>query len=697
MLRITVENVQIYTSQPPYADTSFFRHAEDKSKPYLRLKIKVGVEIPNFFKRVCIYGTLSEVNGKITNTIIGARNVMRALDELEDEIAPIDSLTLLRDKCRLIVDRKALLPVVLPSGSKQKKDFVILKKISDDNRDNPCYLAHKTNHPEALYILKEDPTKRSISDYEAANSACYRLLMNDRHPKTKSVYDDKKRWGTASKFIEGFESFLEKQENAAREGKKYLLTPEDILKAEIVKVLVPAYTEEEMDLHYGNYGTRKDGISVKIDDDQATWPLVSKYFCFDPDHLYPPSFLQNEEVGIPALAFQVTEKDIRDLANLMFAKPNFWPQENEIFIGWNALSKNEKFNDDKYFMFLKRIVIPDSVYEAIARANFKSEKKRNAFAKHKCKKTVALHTVLLQMPEFQAYLQGPDILDKLLREFEQYNQYLKKEKNRDLRVDLNVIKQNFLMIKATADQHIESKNKQKQIALNRSILRRHPYSLSPLLRDVLIGVGAGLIVVLAIFATVASVGVFMPALGVTITALFAQNSFAAIAITALPLVLPFYTGILGKIIRTCSVGKKSITSSPTEAQQVQRDLLIGVVIGLLALSAIALTVATLGMFMPALGVTLIGLGTFATSSIAGNAMLALPVILAAGAAFVGKLVRIFKEEDHAEPQVNAKSPHIPIAPVINKKSTVSISPLPSLAISSPYSSAKKHSSNSLKI
>ena len=107
----------------------------------------------------------------------------------------------------------------------------------------------------------------------------------------------------------------------------------------------------------------------------------------------------------------------------------------------NDLRKDKKFISDKYYLFLKRILIPREVYEAAAAATLSKEKKCKEFADHKCNKTEELKKTLLDLREFRTYvLNNPDVIDKIVKEFEEYN---RAEKHLALHVDANVIKANF--------------------------------------------------------------------------------------------------------------------------------------------------------------------------------------------------------------------------------------------------------------
>lgn len=309
------------------------------------------------------------------------------------------------------------------------------------------HLVFKKSNPNKKYIFKEN--RRSLSDFEAYNSYCFRLLLGQRHPKIKSVYNSKgERLGTLSEQISPLESCEHHHTTTTYKDKRMIKNVPDIneyVHSEMIKVWVAAYVEEENDLHDGNYGFGPRGYIVKWDDDQATLPLIIKYYTGE-------KYLD---------CFPVTQRDIKNFPFLTDAKPTNWPTKEDYFQQYPhflpELMKIEKVIHDMYYMFLRRILIPTENYQVGANACFRSVKLRIKAAQHKQRKTEVLKKELLENPEFQNYVfYNPHVIDTLLKEFTEFNQEIIKPKDVDLRVDLQKIKDNY-------DQLLQQIRSQKTI------------------------------------------------------------------------------------------------------------------------------------------------------------------------------------------------------------------------------------------
>ena len=147
----------------------------------------------------------------------------------------------------------------------------------------------KIKSPQKEFKQKGNLSGRSISDFETYNSYCYRLQLADRHPKSKTVYDDQnERTSMIAEWIDSLETYDAQYKRAANQ-----ITKDELLNSKIVDVLVAAYCEEEDDLHSGNIGKRADGLAVTYDADRTTWPLTATYAGYDPPQ-------ERSEQGRPA-------------------------------------------------------------------------------------------------------------------------------------------------------------------------------------------------------------------------------------------------------------------------------------------------------------------------------------------------------------------------------------------------------------
>jgi hypothetical protein len=323
------------------------------------------------------------------------------------------------------------------------KKYSSLQSIDKTNVSaNQTSIACCSYHPEKTYIHKLYSSKRSISVIEPFNAICYQLLLgHERHPDVRAVFDENnQRYGVVSKKLEGFQSF---HDRFLKNGE--IPRQVDLLQYQAVHILVAAYTEKENDLHGGNWGDVPDGNGgrryIKIDDDQSTYSLTSRYL-----GIGPQSTLFRKVAA--ANAFPVTANDIREFPILSDASPRCSPDRSDSgLINFNNIKNNEQFIKDKFYMFLKRIVIPDDVYYNSAAATIPSLSKRNAYANDKCERTRELHNVLVNMPEFQNYLiNHQDVIEQIIDEFKTYNQHYPKQKHASLRVDLDQVKMNFNLV-----------------------------------------------------------------------------------------------------------------------------------------------------------------------------------------------------------------------------------------------------------
>ena len=278
-------------------------------------------------------------------------------------------------------------------------------------------VTHK-NNPSQQYILKYHQTDRTSSEIESFNAWCYKLLLDDRHPVNISVINKNlKRIGVASQLEQGYQSI-----GKLIETQNLRLTNDLILKSEMIKVWAAAYCENETDLTLYNYGFNNSGMIMKIDDDRSSWPLTSKYFGVDPSYGQP---FDNYYSHPPGEDFPVTEGDIAALPVVKDMKPERWIDNiPEIFqnVNWQQLYKQEKFSNDKFYIFLKRILCDREVYDLIAGGVISSANSQSKHAKDKADKSQTLQAVLLNMPEFQQYIvKYPAVIISVMNDFAKFN------------------------------------------------------------------------------------------------------------------------------------------------------------------------------------------------------------------------------------------------------------------------------------
>ncbi len=448
--------ILIYT--PAYPDPE---NKPDK-EPYIIFKFAKPMfrSIAKIYDEILLYGMIDSDDEVMTITITGSRKISRCISIFNQQVSSLD---------KVAEQNKELLSLLLdyqkqcdenwhqkPKKSPPTKSKSITRYEKSEQKA-VVSVSHTISHfhkvgkkGEKEYIFKENPTARSISELEVFNGLCYRILLGEQHPKVKAVHDEKGvNVGLVSEKLPQFESFHDRFQKGSPDEYQPP-TPQELLDSEIVKVWAAAYVEEDSDLHGGNYGfaltPSGKTMGVKIDDDLSTWEMTAKYKGIDPKIGSPECKTTKDEVIPPSQAFPVTSRDIESFPRLNDAKPNNWVDAKEEFLTrFNQVINKKKFQDDKYYLFLKRILIPDSVYHGMANAAIRSDKKKDEMANHKIKKTAELRRVLFSMPAFKEYLKNnPKVIDKIVSEFDSYNKTdAQKEKYKDLRIDLAKVRNDF--------------------------------------------------------------------------------------------------------------------------------------------------------------------------------------------------------------------------------------------------------------
>ncbi|KTD41780.1 hypothetical protein [Legionella parisiensis] len=349
-----------------------------------------------------------------------------------------------------------------PYKSKERAQYhsVPDEIITETNAPKPSHHAEKVKKVDksTIEILKTDESGRRITEIEAFNGMCYRLLLNDRTPRVRSVHDNQgNRVGVISRAIDNFQSlhdyYLKQKKQIG-----YLRSPPqlDLVKSGIGRILSAAYTEEENDLHGGNIGYDPISlISSKIDHDQATWPITSKYRNKNPSK---PLYKNGERAyGIkPKDAFPITQRDITNFPHLNDAKPRNFPDKADSgILNLTGIENNPDFIKDVFSVFLKRALFDEQIYRAIANETIGSPKLREELVTHKTRRSALLKEELIKNKKFLNFLiENPDLKDQIIGEFREYN----TDHNEDspLRLDLEDIANKFDILVEQASEQIEA-------------------------------------------------------------------------------------------------------------------------------------------------------------------------------------------------------------------------------------------------
>ncbi|KTC75603.1 ankyrin repeat protein [Legionella birminghamensis] len=302
---------------------------------------------------------------------------------------------------------------------KGTSEISIVKRKEEQTQSGRSYVYKKAFTPE-------------FSEIEAFNGLCYRMLLGEHAAKVRGVHDDSNvTVAVISKLIPEYLSFY----SYYTQNEKVGLSTDDFIKYKFPQILVAAYCEEENDLNADNFGfgRNKEGqiISVKIDHGDSTYPVVS------------------EQRDLPAKnQFIITTNDIINFPKLTDAGPAIFVHEYpKKLLDVDELVDNKDFIAQKYYSFLKRILIDDQNYIEIARATVSSETLRQQLIANKIERTALLTSTLMAIPEFRHFVnQNPSVIRQIIKEFEEFNDEIRKPEDKLLRIDTQQVYSRFLKI-----------------------------------------------------------------------------------------------------------------------------------------------------------------------------------------------------------------------------------------------------------
>ncbi|HSW68589.1 MAG TPA: hypothetical protein VLI69_00325 [Gammaproteobacteria bacterium] len=559
---------EIFTSEEGHLPPRKYR---PKKKPYIVFKMSnVSEAMKNYLygKGLIHLGELSEeIDPKtgsftsLTLTVVGDRKVMTAIENVLNDPRYqnpgnqelLKQLRTFQAQCKARYDAKPKKSPPLMS-----KPYSNYQEVKDQKKTAATANEHywvKTKSGK-LKMFKKAGGGRSGGEIEDFNTECQRLLLGDRVPKVKPVHDPitGERIGHVIEKIEGLESIHDRLKNFLRLQDEFyeptaanllrdgvVLSEEEILQYELVKIWAARFIEGDSDPHGGNYGFGlKDGKkqAFSFDYDRAEFQVTSHFAGLNPKKAAP---WQGYETA-PKDMFPLTERDIINFPFLQDAKPMRGPtdqgrkiatlylmhapegqrfrqsnnkvvylyrekpegKEEQFFYCYKGLKwpldpkdvlpelktasfnnrrcddkqiylpvlgiirgrghipapkiadadliqvervyKHQKFIDDKYYILLKRALIPDQVYITLANDTIRSSKKRELLIKAKIKKTKELRKVLLKNPEFHDYLKrNPEAIDQIESDFLKYNKdiYNYKDKYSHLQIQTNRIRENY--------------------------------------------------------------------------------------------------------------------------------------------------------------------------------------------------------------------------------------------------------------
>ncbi|CDZ77150.1 Subversion of eukaryotic vesicle trafficking A [Legionella massiliensis] len=330
----------------------------------------------------------------------------------------------------------------LPPKSKAQENYkpVNAPIVRESGAPEPSHSASKVTKGDGspIEILKTEKSGRRITEIEAFNGMLFRLVLNDRTPKVRSVHDaDGNRVGVLSRAIDNFQSlhdyYLKQQQLT---GAMRSPPQADLVKAGIGRILAAAYFGEERDMHGGNVGYDPVAkIASKIDHDQASWPITSKYQNRNPNKV--STDLGEREYGVkPKDTFPITQRDISNFPHLVDAKPRNFPEWTDSrLLDLSGIENHPEFVKDVFSVFIKGALFDAKIYRAIAKETLQNPKFQERMVAHKTRRSEILKEELTKNEKFLDFLlDNPNIKDQIIAELGEYNNDYKE--GSPLRLDL---------------------------------------------------------------------------------------------------------------------------------------------------------------------------------------------------------------------------------------------------------------------
>jgi len=308
-------------------------------------------------------------------------------------------------------------------------------------------------------IVYNKPQPGAISEIESFNSELFRLLLGTKRVgKVRSTYDSQGiRTGSVSREMEGYCS-IKDYVTTNKLAYKLAVSPDKLkvqneLKNMLInggfgKVEVANHVFADDDAHWGNVGINKQGEIGRIDFDRALWPITSSYAGIDPNK---DRDVRNESVS-PKHAFPVSIIDIVKLPNTSDTKPDNamkYHVERDLYLDNSFLSSIQmdgKFIHDKWYAYLKYILINDEMYKSRLDYCISSEKRKNEILPYLVERRDAFKEKLLSIPEFRNYIiYNPDVIKNIIHEFNDLNEtYKNKPLKKSLLIDITSITEDYI-------------------------------------------------------------------------------------------------------------------------------------------------------------------------------------------------------------------------------------------------------------
>jgi hypothetical protein len=330
----------------------------------------------------------------------------------------------------------------------KKRSFnqtIFLKEINSDNK----------------WVLKLYRGNRTIANFEVFSGEICELFLGSRVPETIGIHGEEgERIGSASRFYDRYTSI---RDYVHENNKK--VDADLIVSSEMIKIFVLSYMTNDDDANSSNYGFVKfldqyDNtvklLAVNIDHDRKLWHIVCTYFRVDPNVFHREANMKPTDT-FPVRTLKISRfpwTEYQPACGIV----NSYVYEKD---SWEKAAKIEKFNYDKYYMFIKIAITPKEIIENIANAVFYSDNKKKLAAGEMTRIIEDLRFAFdhdedndKEVQKFLISYKATEILMKILGEFKEYNKKKQAEGYLQLQIDLKKVAENFHQLRANAKRSL---------------------------------------------------------------------------------------------------------------------------------------------------------------------------------------------------------------------------------------------------
>lgn len=309
----------------------------------------------------------------------------------------------------------------------------------------------KTSGDAASHYHKKNLT--AITEIEAFGSELFRILLGkDRVGKSRAVYnEDGMRRGVVSREVENFVPLQTKFNalnkcNSMRYSEPITQFDNGLVNAGLGLLEVANMVFADPDAHFGNVGY-SNGKLVRIDFDQVFFPETCGSLSLKPDQAIP--FNSFEHVSAIEM-FAVRQADLISLPHYSKRLLNglgtmYLRADKKYNTGFfkgelKRISIDKKFNQDKWYAFLKYLLIGDDVYNNLLDQFIYSDKRKGKIFDFLSKRRDQFQRALIATPQFRDYvIKNPGVLDQIKNEFSEFGVGKKGDPNRKPLFDIEKI------------------------------------------------------------------------------------------------------------------------------------------------------------------------------------------------------------------------------------------------------------------